>query len=101
MQTKWLVSSIVILKFLISTSDALNLMQTTNEIVHCSSGHYGSEAVYWRAYCKQGAMATLIDCAVLGGENPKKGDASSGGFRLQSELSGEATCSGSSSPTGR
>ena len=39
-------------------------------------------------------MATLIDCAMLGGEDPQAGDAGSDSFRLQSELSGEATCSG-------
>ncbi len=46
------------------------------------------------ASCKQGAMAALIDCAMLLGENPKNGDVASGDFRLYSQLSGQATCSG-------
>lgn len=44
--------------------------------------------------CRQGPMAALIDCAMLGGEDPQKGDVASANFRLQSELVGQATGSG-------
>lgn len=44
--------------------------------------------------CIEPIMAAVVECGMLGGENPTDGSLATGNYRLRSEFTAEVTCSG-------
>jgi hypothetical protein len=49
---------------------------------------------FMTASCTEALMGAVVQCGVVGGENPPDGTSGTGNFRLRSEFTADITCSG-------